>query len=93
MKTLSLVLSPGLAQSLIHKVHFHTQPDSIAFTKGTPLPFSSLPGPFDLPGIGSLLNVIWNGGLQNQHEIMVCLLYDEYMISISMFVIYTYIVF
>uniref|UniRef100_A0A8C5MEW5 Cytochrome P450 n=1 Tax=Leptobrachium leishanense TaxID=445787 RepID=A0A8C5MEW5_9ANUR len=36
----------------------------------TPLPFSSLPGPFDCPGIGSLINILWNGGLKNQHEIM-----------------------
>ncbi|XP_056377375.1 1,25-dihydroxyvitamin D(3) 24-hydroxylase, mitochondrial-like isoform X2 [Hyla sarda] len=70
MKTLSLVLSPCIAQSLKHKVRFLTQSESIALTKGRPLPFSSLPGPVDLPGIGSLLNVIWNGGLQNQHEIM-----------------------
>ncbi|KAM3928481.1 1,25-dihydroxyvitamin D(3) 24-hydroxylase, mitochondrial-like [Leptodactylus fuscus] len=70
MKTLSLVLSPSMAESLIHKVHFHTQSECIAFTKTRQLPFSSLPGPVDLPGIGSLLNVIWNGGLQNQHEIM-----------------------
>ncbi|XP_069476763.1 1,25-dihydroxyvitamin D(3) 24-hydroxylase, mitochondrial-like [Ambystoma mexicanum] len=34
------------------------------------LPFSSLPGPADWPGVGSLLNVLWHGGLKNQHEIM-----------------------
>ncbi|XP_073422190.1 1,25-dihydroxyvitamin D(3) 24-hydroxylase, mitochondrial-like [Dendrobates tinctorius] len=70
MKTLSLILSTGIAQNLVHKIHFHTQPESITLTKRRPLPFSSLPGPIDLPGFGSLLNVIWNGGLQNQHEIM-----------------------
>ncbi|XP_069074983.1 1,25-dihydroxyvitamin D(3) 24-hydroxylase, mitochondrial-like [Pleurodeles waltl] len=34
------------------------------------LPFSSLPGPADWPCVGSLLNVMWHGGLKNQHEIM-----------------------
>ncbi|XP_029443009.1 1,25-dihydroxyvitamin D(3) 24-hydroxylase, mitochondrial-like [Rhinatrema bivittatum] len=34
------------------------------------LSLSSLPGPVNWPCIGSLLNIILNGGLQNQHEIM-----------------------
>ncbi|XP_075067438.1 1,25-dihydroxyvitamin D(3) 24-hydroxylase, mitochondrial [Mixophyes fleayi] len=67
MKTMSL-LSVPMSEVLIHKVYFHTPCERIGFSR--PLPFSSLPGPVDLPGVGSLLNVLWNGGLQNQHEIM-----------------------
>ncbi|KAM4688959.1 1,25-dihydroxyvitamin D(3) 24-hydroxylase, mitochondrial-like [Discoglossus pictus] len=49
--------------------YYHTPSESVTLTT-SPLPFSSLPGPVDFPVIGSLLNVLWNGGLKNQHEIM-----------------------
>ncbi|XP_053323827.1 1,25-dihydroxyvitamin D(3) 24-hydroxylase, mitochondrial-like [Spea bombifrons] len=48
---------------------YHTSTDCLPLPR-RPLPFSSLPGPLDCPGIGSLLSVLWNGGLKNQHEIM-----------------------
>ncbi|KAM4705004.1 1,25-dihydroxyvitamin D(3) 24-hydroxylase, mitochondrial-like [Rhinophrynus dorsalis] len=53
----------------IHNVCFHTPSESLTLPRRH-LPFSSLPGPIDCPGIGSLLNILWNGGLKNQHEIM-----------------------
>ncbi|KAM8966937.1 1,25-dihydroxyvitamin D(3) 24-hydroxylase, mitochondrial-like [Pelodytes ibericus] len=50
--------------------NYHTSsPDCFTLPR-RPLPFSSLPGPVDCPGIGSLLNILWNGGLKNQHEVM-----------------------
>ncbi|KAM5158231.1 1,25-dihydroxyvitamin D(3) 24-hydroxylase, mitochondrial-like [Mantella aurantiaca] len=45
------------------------QPKCVGLAKN-PLSFGNIPGPADLPGIGSFLNILWNGGLQNQHEIM-----------------------
>ncbi|XP_041422280.1 1,25-dihydroxyvitamin D(3) 24-hydroxylase, mitochondrial [Xenopus laevis] len=66
-------LLPGrlsLKTTLIsHFVHYHTPSECLTLPR-QPLPFCSLPGPVDYPGIGSILNILWNGGLKNQHEIM-----------------------
>lgn len=64
MKTFSLLLPFHMPEVFIQKAFFHTLPKTL-------LPFGKPPGPVNLPGIGSLLNVLWNGGLQHQHEIMV----------------------
>ncbi|XP_053571824.1 1,25-dihydroxyvitamin D(3) 24-hydroxylase, mitochondrial-like, partial [Bombina bombina] len=50
-------------------MHYHI-PSECMTLASRPLPFSSLPGPVDLPGFGSIFNLLWNGGLKNQHEIM-----------------------
>ncbi|KAM9308319.1 1,25-dihydroxyvitamin D(3) 24-hydroxylase, mitochondrial-like [Gastrophryne carolinensis] len=54
---------------LLHKACFHTPAKCVGFLRGS-LPFPSVPGPVDQSGITSLLKVLWNGGLQNQHKIM-----------------------
>ncbi|CAI9616178.1 unnamed protein product [Staurois parvus] len=58
-----------MPEILLHKAFFHTLPKCVSLAKA-PLPFCKIPGPVDLPGIGSFLNILWNGGLQNQHEVM-----------------------
>lgn len=70
MKTFSFLLPLTMPEILIHKAFFHTPTKYVGLTKRL-VPFCNIPGPVDLPGIGSFLNILWNGGLQNQHEIMV----------------------